>query len=228
MDAIILHNNACRKIRDIQKKLNAENIKIKNKIWTPGKSINFNGFDVNMILIYLLPFEDELLDAISALRKQKQAIPIVVIDEVFSEKTQKKCLSLGADFYASKPIDFKKFAMDLKILVCKKEALCAERKLKAFSVLLDIENRFAKRENKVIPLRNKEFSLLEFFMINSGKILTRNMILEHVWDRNANFASNTVDVHINRLRRKLDDPFKEKLIHTVHCVGYRFSKKKFV
>ncbi len=83
-----------------------------------------------------------------------------------------------------------------------------------------------KRSNKIFRLRNKEFSLLEFFIINRGKILTRNLILEHVWDRNANFASNTVDVHINRLRQKIDVPFREKLIHTVPCVGYVFDRRK--
>ena len=98
--------------------------------------------------------------------------------------------------------------------------------LRAYDIWLNMRRRFVKRHKLVIPLRNKEFALLEFFIINRGKIVTRDDILEHVWDRNGNFASNTVDVHINRLRRKLDRPFPEKLIHTIHCVGYRFEKVK--
>lgn len=96
---------------------------------------------------------------------------------------------------------------------------------KAFDVRLDARAHFVKRQNQPIPLRNKEFALLEFFIMNQGRVLTRDDILECVWDRNGHFTSNTVDVHINRLRQKIDRPFKEKLIHTVHCVGYVFDRR---
>lgn len=97
--------------------------------------------------------------------------------------------------------------------------------VRAFDIGIDLMRHRVKRREKYIPLRNKEFSLLEFFIENQGKVLTRDTILEFVWDRNGTFASNTVDVHVNRLRRKLDDGFKEKLIHTVHCIGYIFEKR---
>lgn len=97
--------------------------------------------------------------------------------------------------------------------------------MKAYDVFIDLERRVVKRHDKLIDLKNKEFSLLEYFVLNKGKLLTRTTILEQVWDRNAHFGSNTLDVHVNRLRRKLDDPFKIKLIHTVHSIGYRFDNK---
>ena len=100
------------------------------------------------------------------------------------------------------------------------------KRVRLYDIHLDLEHRFARRNKQTFPLRNKEFALLEFFMNNRGRVLTRDSILEHVWDRNATFSSNTVDVHINRLRRKLYDPFREKLIHTVHCLGYIFEKRK--
>ncbi|MBP9718346.1 winged helix-turn-helix transcriptional regulator [Candidatus Gracilibacteria bacterium] len=100
-----------------------------------------------------------------------------------------------------------------------------QKYIRAYNVYVDLQRRLVKRDDKVIFLRNKEFSLLEYFILNKGKLLQRSTILEQVWDRNANFGSNTLDVHVNRLRRKLDGPFKTKLIHTVHCIGYRFDKE---
>lgn len=73
-----------------------------------------------------------------------------------------------------------------------------------------------------IPLRNKEFSLMEFFLKNHGKVITRTEILEEVWDRNIFCTTNTVDVHISTLRRKLKKYSADKYIRTVHCVGYMF------
>lgn len=86
---------------------------------------------------------------------------------------------------------------------------------------LNIETHEAERECHPLNLRNKEFGLLESLMRNPGKPLTRTYLLENVWDRNTSILSNTVDVHVNRLRQKVDDGFKYDMIKTVHCVGYR-------
>lgn len=225
MEAIILHLPG-KRIGKIIGKLRNENIKIKSIIWTPEKSLNGNIVNTNMVLIHLDSPERNILSAIPDLRKKKYLMPVAVLDENENMETKKTAFDMSADGYFPKPFSYCDLATDLKQLVCRKEMQHAERWMKAFNLWLNIENRFVKRDNCIIPLRNKEFSLLEYFMINRGKILTRNSILEYVWDRNANFASNTVDVHVNRLRRKIDDPFREKLIHTVYCVGYIFDKRK--
>lgn len=225
MEAIILHAPG-KRIGEITYKLNGQNIKTKRKIWIPGKAIREDFIHTNIFLLYKDSSDLSILATIPDLRKKKYFAPIVVLDENENEETKKAAFQQGADGYFAKPFSYHQLSTSLKQLVCKKEMQRNERWLKAFNLWLNLENRFVRRENHIIPLRNKEFSLLEYFIINRGKILTRNSILEYVWDRNANFASNTVDVHINRLRRKIDDPFRDKLIHTVYCVGYIFDKKK--
>lgn len=225
MEAIILHLPG-KRIGKIIGKLRNENIKIKSIIWTPEKSLNGNIVNTNMVLLHLDSPERNILSAIPDLRKKKYLMPVAVLDENNDAETKKTAFDMSADGYFSKPFSYCDLATDLKQLVCRKEMRHAQRWLKAFNLWLNLENRFVKRNDCIIPLRNKEFSLLEYFIINRGKILTRNSILEYVWDRNGNFASNTVDVHVNRLRRKIDDPFREKLIHTVYCVGYIFDKRK--
>lgn len=225
MEAIILHEPG-KRIGEIMHQLESEKIKTKRKIWIPGKCLNGELIDTSMLLLYTDSPERSILSTIPDFRKKKYLMPIVVLDENENEETKKTALQLSADGYFSKPFSYGGLATSLKHLVCKKETLHEERWMKTCDVWLNLESRSARRNNQIISLRNKEFSLLEYFMINRGKILTRNSILDYVWDRNANFASNTVDVHINRLRRKIDSPFAEKLIHTVHCIGYVFDKRK--
>ena len=93
--------------------------------------------------------------------------------------------------------------------------------IKIGELQIDLKSRQTKRENKFIFLRNKEFGLLESLMRNPGKVLTRTFILENVWDHNTSILSNTVDVHVNRLRKKIDYGFQYSMIQTVPCIGYR-------
>ncbi|MEK7172301.1 MAG: response regulator transcription factor [Patescibacteria group bacterium] len=220
----ILHQPNQR-IEHIQRNLKRENIEVdhralENDDLAPGL------FDSNAFLFYCDANGCDSLSFIQRVRSIKRSIPIIVVDAVENQDVKKKALALGADCYFSEPLAYHSLALFIKNLIFRKTLNNANKWLRAFNVWLDIESRFAKRENYSIALRNKEFELLEFFIINRGKILTRNAILENVWDRNANFASNTVDVHINRLRRKIDDPFSEKLIHTIHCIGYVFDKRE--
>jgi len=92
-------------------------------------------------------------------------------------------------------------------------------------VVMDLESHMISRGQKSVVLSRKEFALLEYLMRNAGVVLTRHMMFEHVWDREADAFTNTVDVHIRFLRKKLDDGFKKKLITTVHGFGYRFEVK---
>ena len=88
---------------------------------------------------------------------------------------------------------------------------------------MDAVTHTVKRGGRKIDFNRKEFALLEYFMRNAGITLTRSMILEHVWDMNADPFTNTVDVHIRFLREKIDVPFKRKLLHTVHGYGYKLE-----
>lgn len=226
MYAVILHKNGLNSTH-LNRGLHYENIETDGKIWMQKKIPPHSILNAHILILYCRSPECEIIELLPQIRQQKYALPIVIFDEIYNKETERKAQQYSADGYFAPPYDYKTLALNLKNIIIKKEEIMHSlRWLHVSNIWLDTQQRLAKRDTCVIPLRNKEFSLLEFFMINRGKILTRNDILEHVWDRNANFASNTVDVHINRLRRKLDDPFKDKLIHTVHCIGYMFGKEK--
>lgn len=207
-------------------KLRLENIETEAKQWPPDEQhLNILTAEANALIIACAFPNPEMVKYIPRLKRIKPAAPIIVMDEARNDETKNQAFAFGADGYFAKPFDMKYIAFELKNMAAKK-SLNGNRWLRAFDVWLDRENRFVKRHTRFSALRNKEFSLLEYLMMNKGKILTRNLLLEHVWDRNANFMSNTVDVHINKLRQKIDKYFKAKLIHTIPCVGYFFGRKK--
>lgn len=208
----------------LQKNLKRENINVEHRA-IESDDLAPGLFESSAFIFYCDRLGCDCLPFIPRVRSIRRSIPIIVIDSSDRPEIKKKALNLGADCYFSEPLAYHSLALFIKNLVFRKTLRNANRWLRAFNVWLDVESRFAKRDHSAILLRHKEFELLEFFIINRGKILTRNTILENVWDRNANFASNTVDVHVNRLRRKIDDPFPEKLIHTIHCLGYVFEKR---
>ena len=118
------------------------------------------------------------------------------------------------------------FVVALSILLlfsCKTK----EKKLKVADLVLNLNTRVAIRFNRKFTLRNKEFHLLEFLMRNTEIIFNRQKILEQVWDRNADMFTNTIDVHINILRRKLDFKETSRLIETIYCHGYVMHSKPF-
>lgn len=225
MNAILLHKPG-KRTNHIIKGLYTENIRIERDIWNSGNELHQKILEANISLLHCNSPDRDILLLLPLLRKKKMHLPVVVIDETEDSETRRRSFELGADGYFSKPISFRLLAMRLKNLICRKENLQRNHWMRAFGIWLDTEHRFVKRHDHVIPLRNKEFLLLEYFIMNRGKLLTRNSLLEHVWDRNADFASNTIDVHINRLRQKIDRPFREKLIHTVPCMGYIFDRMK--
>jgi DNA-binding response OmpR family regulator len=90
-------------------------------------------------------------------------------------------------------------------------------------IKMDKRSRKLVIDDSTIPLRNMEFSLLEYFMENVGRVLSRTELLEEVWDRNICCATNTVDVHVSSLRKKMEKYFSRNVIRTVHCIGYIFD-----
>lgn len=225
MLAILLHQLG-EKADSVQRGLRYENITLEKKVWNPKSELPPEAMNANIILIHCNSPRCEILNAAAELRKNKPRVPIVIIDERNDERTRAKALDFGANRYYAKPIMYRELAKDIKNLAYGRVNGKGNKWSRAFDIWLDMERRLAKRANHTIALRNKEFALLDFLINNKGRVLTRNSIFENVWDRNANIASNTVDVHINRLRRKLETSSSGKLIHTIHCIGYIFDKKK--
>lgn len=226
MNAIFFHL-AGHNPKIIRRGFEKENIALKSRVWNERALLDPILQEASLIILPGSGRGMPLLARIPLIKKSHPAKIIAVMDEGNdSEKTQKIARDNGADAYFVKPFNFPVIAMRLKNILFKNQHQRMQRWIHAFGVWLDLERRFARRKKHLIPLRNKEFSLLELFILNRGKLLTRTAIQDYVWDRNANFLSNTVDVHINRLRRKLDDPFGQKLIHTVHCLGYIFERRR--
>jgi DNA-binding winged helix-turn-helix (wHTH) protein len=128
---------------------------------------------------------------------------------------------------ANRKTTIRQLAFDMKKRINKQIRNNDENFIKVADLSLDLKKRTASRFNKTIILRNKEFHLLEFLMRNTGSIYSRQNLLEQVWDRNANMFTNTIDVHINILRRKLDYKDEFRLIETIHCHGYIMHKTPF-
>lgn len=226
MNAILIHKPGQR-THDIVKGLRMENINVKRHMWNSRNGgLPPKIFQAVLIFFYIESPHDELLHLLASLRNSKNFITIVIIDKTENPETKNHSLALGADAYFAKPLSFRFIATKLKYVIYRKENIKRHHWLRAFDIWLDMEHRLVKRKERLIHLRNKEYLLLEYFIMNRGKLLTRDSLLEYVWDRNAEFSSNTVDVHVNRLRRKIEDRGSEKFIHTVHCIGYIFDKKK--
>jgi DNA-binding response OmpR family regulator len=131
----------------------------------------------------------------------------------------------GADDYLVKPFEFRELLARVKVLLKKgSQSVDTLNKLIVGDLELDLDKKTARRGGKPVDLTAKEFSLLEYFMRNKGRVLSRNDIAEKVWDASFDFGTNIVDVYINFLRKKIDKGHSKKLIHTRVGFGYIFGE----
>ena len=171
-----------------------------------------------LILDLMLPGMNGL-EVIQVMRSRKDLMPVLILTAKDAIEDRVKGLDAGADDYMVKPFAFVELLARLRSLLRRTEGAKAGG-LTVADLTLDPVTREVKRGGKVISLSGKEYALLEFFMKNTGKVLTRTMIAEHVWDRNFASFSNVIDVFVNFLRNKVDRESEVKLIHTVRGVGY--------
>jgi two-component system copper resistance phosphate regulon response regulator CusR len=159
-------------------------------------------------------------EIISDLRKAGKETPVVFLTARDAPDDIVKGLNLGADDYLVKPFAFAELLARIKAVLRRGGKEKRFEQLCVGDLSLDLVARTAQRNRQRIELSGKEFMLLEYLMRNSGHVLTRTMILEKVWGYNFDTSSNIIDVHINRLRGKIDRQFKNRLIHTIKGVGY--------
>jgi two-component system, OmpR family, copper resistance phosphate regulon response regulator CusR len=165
------------------------------------------------------------LDGVSVLRQlrsKKPSLPVLVLTQRTRVEDRVQCLDTGADDYLVKPFSFSELSARIRALV-RRSHLPSESVLIAGDLKLDRVQRVVERAGRRIELTTKEFSLLEYLLLNAGRRVTRSMIIEHVWNLTFDTTTNVVDVYINYLRRKIDDGHSAKLIHTVRGVGYELS-----
>jgi heavy metal response regulator len=153
------------------------------------------------------------------LRKRGKAVPVMILTARSSVEDRVQGLDLGADDYLPKPFDFQELLARLRAIT-RRPASPPRTVLTAADLELDTVRHEVKRRGKRIDLTSKEFALLEYLLRSKGSVATRGMILDHVWDLDYHGSSNLVEVYINYLRRKIDQDYEPKLIHTVRGVGY--------
>jgi heavy metal response regulator len=171
-----------------------------------------------VILDLMLPKMDGL-QVMTRLRKAKIQTPILLLTAKDSVEDKVTGLNQGADDYLTKPFAFSELLARVRVLLRRGKAE-AKTVLQVGNLALDLVSHKVQRDGREIDLTGKEYSLLEYFMRNQGKVLTRTMIAEHVWDYNFDTFTNVIDVYINHLRKKIDKGHSQKLLHTLRGVGY--------
>ncbi len=159
------------------------------------------------------------IDVLRTIRPLKPHLPVLVLTAKSRIEDRVSTLDSGADDYLVKPFSFSELSARVRALLRRTPAV-ASSTLHVADLELDRVERRVQRAGKQIELTAKEFTLLEYLMRNQGRRITRNMIIEHVWNIGFDTATNVVDVYINYLRKKVDEPFTPKLIHTIRGVGY--------
>jgi len=180
-------------------------------------------FDI-IILDVMLPVRDGI-EVCRELRRRRVQTPILMLTARDAVEDRVRGLDSGADDYLVKPFAFAELLARLRALARREPSVSGTR-LQAGDLTLDTATREVSRQDQSIALTSKEYALLEYLMRHPNQVLTRTMIAEHVWNYDFDNATNVIDVHIRNLRRKIDDPFPRKLIHTVRGAGYRLSDRE--
>lgn len=176
-----------------------------------------NQYDM-VILDLMLPTINGM-EVLSRLRENKVDTPILLLTAKDSVEDKVTGLNTGADDYLTKPFAFSELLARIRVLLRRGKAE-TKTVLQINGLTLDLVSHKVKRNEEEIELTGKEYSLLEYFMRNQGKVLTRTMIAEHVWDYNFDTFTNVIDVYVNHLRKKIDKSYPDKLLHTLRGVGY--------
>ncbi len=163
-------------------------------------------------------------ELISRLRRHNTTVPIIVLTARDAVDDKVRNFEAGADDYLTKPFAFAELLVRIKALL-RRGQVNHSNSLRIAGLEIDRINHQVKRNGITIRLTAKEYSLLEYLAVNSGRVLSRTMIMEHVWDQSFEGLTNIVDVYIRQLRAKIDEPFKQHLIHTVRRAGYTLSEQ---
>jgi two-component system OmpR family response regulator len=171
------------------------------------------------IIDLMLPKLDGLT-LIEQLRQQKVNTPVIILSAKRSIDDRIKGLQMGGDDYLTKPFSFSELLARVQALIRRANRAVEPTSLSFEDLSMNLITREVKRGDKVIDLQPKEFALLEYIMRNAGRVVSKTMILEHVWDYNFDPQTDVVDVLVCRLRSKVDRSFDQKMIHTIRGVGY--------
>lgn len=177
-----------------------------------------NPYDV-MIIDRMLPGIDGL-SIIRTLRQQNITAPVLILSALGEVDNRVEGLRAGGDDYLVKPYAFSELHARLQALLRRAQPAQEQTVLQLADLEMDLMKRQVKRSDTVINLQPREFTLLEYLLRNTGQVVTRTMLLEKVWDYHFDPQTNVIDVHISRLRSKIDRDFDPPLLHTIRGAGY--------
>lgn len=175
-----------------------------------------------IILDWMLPKMDGI-EVCQKIRESKKKTPILILTAKDSVDDKIHGLDQGADDYLTKPFSFEELLARMRALLRRPGDLKKETRLEQGDLAMDLLAREVRIQDREVELSQKEFSLLEFLMRRKGEVVTRNQIADEVWDQSFDPMSNTIDVYINFLRKKIDLPDRPSRIETVRGSGYRLS-----
>jgi two-component system OmpR family response regulator len=173
-----------------------------------------------IVLDRMLPGGIDGLNILELLRGQKNPVPVLILSALAEVDERVRGLRAGGDDYLTKPFAFAELLARIEALFRRGKAEGPVTKLTVDDLELDLLSRHVKRAGQKIDLQPREFRLLEYLMRHAGQVVTRTMLLEGVWDYHFDPQTNVIDVHVSRLRQKVDKPFPTALIHTVRNAGY--------
>lgn len=184
------------------------------------------GLDLALTEPYAAAIVDVMLPGLSGLalvatvRREKVSVPIIVLSARGSVEDRVKGLQTGADDYLAKPFAFSELLARVQALIRRSTDAAEPTRLAFADLSMNLITREVRRGDTVIELQPLEFSLLEYLLRNAGRVVSKTMIMENVWDYNFDPQTNVVESRIYKLREKIDKDFPVKLIHTVRGVGY--------
>lgn len=182
------------------------------------------GYDV-MVVDRMVPGIDGL-NVVKSLRAAQIKAPVLFLSAMSDVDDRVDGLEAGGDDYLVKPFAFSELLARINALVRRPPITAEKTKLRVGDLEIDLVKRIASREGMGIELLPREFSLLELLMRNEGRILTKTMLLERIWNFNFDPQSSVVETHISRLRAKIDKPFSFPMLHTVRNTGYTLHARR--
>jgi len=180
-----------------------------------------SGTDYDALVVdIMLPGTMDGITLIERLRGRGKHTPVVILSAKNTLDDKIQGLRSGGDDYITKPFSFSELLVRLQALIRRSNIGRPVDELVVGNLRMDLLSRQVKREDLNLELQPREFALLEYLMRNAGNVVSKTMILEHVWDYHFDPQTNVVDVLVHRLRSKIDKDFEDKMLHTVRGVGY--------
>jgi DNA-binding response OmpR family regulator len=178
-----------------------------------------NAYQYDLVILDLMLPEISGTEVLRRIRRNNSQVPVLVLTARDALGDKVEHFELGADDYLTKPFAFAELLVRIKALL-RRGVVSRSNVLRVADLELDRLSQQVKRAGRRVELTGKEYALLEYLMLNAGRVLSRTMIIEHVWDQSFDGATNIVDVYVRHLRNKVDEGHERKLIRTVRGVGY--------